>query len=77
MSRRVTFTYEDAALLIRAAEKWYEGLVDATRETDGYEQYLADLKRVRALKNRARIGQTQLEHILATARAVPITELRS
>lgn len=81
MSRRITFTYDDAAFLLRAALGWYEGLEESTRNLPDDDELrvdaLGDLARVRRLKARARIGQTQLEHILATAKGVSLTELRS
>lgn len=77
MSRRVGFAYEDAALLIRAAEKWYAGLVDACRNSpEDDAAYLPGLERVRALKKRAGIGQTQLEQTIATSATETISELR-
>lgn len=72
MSRRISFSYEDAALLLRAAEGWYVGLEEANRGTEWHADTVEDLKRVRALKKRARLNKTALEHILATAETVTV-----
>jgi hypothetical protein len=71
MSARFTMTAEDAAFVIRAAEKWYAELFGACRGTSEEGTVRAYLDRVRRIKKRAKIGRSYLERIIDEA--VPMT----